>query len=589
MREVSQTSLKMIKIRILMINFCLGIFLILILFRGYQLHIVENAQVENLALKQYQATLPIEPKRGSIYDRNGHPLAMDVQTISIALHPLQIGDKNKVISELSRILSIPVQKIWPKINSHKKFEWLVRRIDLDKGNEVANLKLKGVSTVSEYRRFYPNKELAGNVLGAVGYDAKALGGLELSLDSFLKSSSSRVVASRDAKGRLYTSIENQETNHNVYLTLDMNLQFIAEKYLWETGKKYKAASGFAMIANPRTGELLAVANYPSFNPNVYWEYAQASWKNHAFIDSFEPGSTFKPFIVAAGLESHKIKIGDKFYCENGNYKVGNRVIRDHNPYGTLTLGEIVKYSSNIGVTKIGEKVGKDFFYKTMIDFGFSQASGLGYPLESSGFVPHKSKWKEIDRSNMAFGQGLTVNGLQMLKAYSTLASEGNLMRPILVGRVTAVAGDVVLENKPIVERQVVSSDVAKSLSSMLIDVVGAGTGRLAAIEGFSVAGKTGTAQKVNPKTRTYDEHNYVSSFIGYIPAKKPEYVIYVVYDSPQPIHTGGAVAAPVFKGIAQEALAYKGLMREEIKLANRSFSQDMSRDVTVVDHTVVDQ
>lgn len=589
MREVGQTSLKMIKIRILMINFCLGVFLILILFRGYHLHIVKNAQVGNLALKQYQATLPVAHKRGSIYDRNGHPLAMDVQTISIALHPFQIEDKNKIVSKLSRILSMPVQKIWPKVNSSKKFEWLVRRIDLEKGNEIADLKLKGVSTVSEYRRFYPNKELAGNLLGAVGYDAKALGGLELSLDSFLKSSSSRVIASRDAKGRLYTSIDNQETNHDVYLTLDMNLQFIAEKYLWETGQKYKAVSGFAMIANPRTGELLAVANYPSFNPNVYWEQAPASWKNHAFIDSFEPGSTFKPIIVAAGLESHKIKIGEKFYCENGNYKVGNRIIRDHNPYGTLTLNEIVKYSSNIGVTKIGEKVGKDFFYNTMMDFGFGQNSGLNYPLESSGFVPHKSKWKEIDRSNMAFGQGLTVNGLQMLKAYSALANGGNLMRPILVSRVIAVAGDVVLENKPIVERQVVRSDVAESLSSMLVDVVGGGTGRLAAIDGFAVAGKTGTAQKVNPQTRTYDKHNYVSSFIGYIPAKKPEYAIYVVYDSPHPIHTGGAVSAPVFKGIAQEALAYAGLMREEIKLANRSLGRDMSRDITVVNHTVVGQ
>lgn len=561
-------SVKWIKLRILCISAGFVLYLGLILCRSYELHISENSRVHSLAEKQYRALVPVNPKRGAVYDRNGQALALDIQVVSVSIHPQQITDADATASALAVATGVPTEKIHSKIAGGKKFEWIARRIPAEAGAVLQKQKIAGVMVTPEYRRFYPNKDVGGNLLGAVGYDAKALGGIELALDPFLKSSSGHLMAEKDARGRFYTPMENQEIYHDVTLTLDLNLQFIAEKYLWESADKFHVKSGFAMVMDPATGEILAMANYPSFNPNAYWEYPQESWKNHAAIDAFEPGSIFKPILAAAALASGKVKPSDRFFCENGAYTIGRRVIHDHSPYGNLTLSEIIQVSSNIGITKVSQKLGKVPFYDFMRGIGIGQPTGLSLPGEARGTLVPASGWSDIEQSNISFGQGVTVSGLQMMQAYSAFANKGVRMKPYLISKIESSTGSLIFENRPTPMGQVIAEKQAGELTKMLELVVeNEGTGKLANIPGYPVAGKTGTAQKVNPKTLAYDPNNFVSSFIGYVPAAKPKYVIFVAYDSPQGGHYGGMVAAPVFRDIAREALAYAGVPPEKEKFA----------------------
>ena len=561
-------SLKWVKLRILCISVGFVLYLGLILFRSYELNISENVRVHRLAEKQYRALVPVNPKRGAIYDRNGEPLALDIQVVSVAIHPRQITDVENTVSALTAATNIPAADIRAKITNGKKFEWIARRIPEEAGVALQKQKIAGVAVTPEYRRYYPNKEVAGNLLGAVGYDAKALGGTELALDPFLKSSAGNLMAEKDARGRFYTPMENQEIYHDVTLTLDLNLQFIAEKYLSESANKYKVKSGFALIMDPSSGEILAMANYPSFNPNAYWEYPQDDWKNHAVIDAFEPGSTFKPILAAAALASGKVTPKDVFFCENGAYTIGRRVIHDHSPHGNMTLSEIIQVSSNIGITKVSQRLGKTPFYDFMTGLGIGQPTGLSLPGEARGTLTPANRWSDIEQSNISFGQGLTVSGIQMMQAYAAFANKGIRMKPYLISKIESSSGTTIFENRPTPVGQVLQEKVANELTKMLQLVVETdGTGTLAKIPGYPVAGKTGTAQKVNPKTLAYDSNNYVSSFVGYVPAAKPKYVIFVVYDSPQGVHYGGTVAAPVFRDIAREALAYAGVPPEEKQFA----------------------
>lgn len=561
-------NLKWIKFRVLCLSFGVLLFLGAILFRSYQLHIKDNSRVNRLAKRQHEATLPLKPKRGSILDKNSEPLALDVEVASVAVHPKQINEPEQLVNKLSPLLKVKKSELLKKVKSQKSFVWLARRISSETGDQIKDFNFDGVVVSREYKRYYPNKELAGHLLGAVGYDAKALGGLELAYDKFLKVSPEKLKAQKDAKGRLYTPLSYKEKAHDLVLTIDRNLQYVTEKYLWQTAEKYKAQKAFAIVSNPHTGEILAIANYPTFNPNSYWNYPLQKWKNHALVSNFEPGSTFKPFLVASSLESGLVKSQDKFDCENGRYRIGRNYINDHHPYEILDVKEIIKYSSNIGVTKIAEKIGKNKFYETLQDFGFGEKTGIDFPGEENGIVAPSKRWRPIDFSNIAFGQGIAVSGIQMVQAYGALANGGAVMKPYLIKEIHDAHRKVIFENKPSQVRKVIKESVAKDISEMMTSVVQEdGTGKKARIPGYLVAGKTGTAQKVNPETKTYDKDDYVSSFIGYVPADKPRFVIYVLVDSPKPIHVGGLVAAPVFKKIAEEALVYYGVLPRDSELA----------------------
>lgn len=566
------TSQKWIKRRIIFISLFFLFTLLALLKRSYVLHIADNQKVDRLLSAQHETTFSVNPKRGTIFDRYGNVLAMDVEVASIAIHPEMIEDENQVRDVLSKSLKINKKKINSKIKSNKKFLWVKRRIPFEIGEKIRSEKIRGVSVLSEYRRFYPNRDVAGQLLGAVGYDAKALAGIELSLDSFIKSDSIKVTASRDAKGRLYTPYLKEGVYHDVHLTLDLDLQYAAEKYLHEGAKKYDVDKGFVLVLEPKSGEILAMANYPSFNPNAYWDYPQSHWKNQSISLSFEPGSTFKPFIVASGLQSGKINIDDTFDCENGRYKVGRHTIKDHDPYKDLNASDIIKFSSNIGVTKIGEKIGYETFYKTITDLNFYKKVGLRLPGEERGFLNHYKKWKTIDASNIAFGQGVAVNGLQVAQAYTAIANQGILSPAYLVEKIRSSKGDVISKNNLVNRKQVFYPQVANQIKSMLEEVVNEeGTGTFAAIQGYRIGGKTGTAQKVNAQSGGYDKDNFISSFIGMAPIEDPQYIVYVVYDSPKGrIHTGGYVAAPIFRKIVNHALYQHNIRPIREHFANQS-------------------
>lgn len=552
---------KIYRIKIVLIGLMFVFFYSAVVFRSYHLQILGNSQLNSLAESQYDTKLVERPKRGAIYDRNGDPLALDIMVSSVGIHPHQIVDKQKTYDIIKKFTKATDEELKKKFSSTKKFEWVKRRIPKDDGDKIAEAKLKGVQVMNEFRRYYPNKNLAGQVLGAVGYDAKALGGIELAYDKYLRSDVTGSMAQRDARGKLFTPLNEKEISNDIYLTIDKNVQFIAEDALKEMAKKHRVKSGFVIVSDVDSGEILAMANYPSFNPNLYWKYPQDVWKNHAIIDVFEPGSTFKTILVGSALNSGKVKANDKFYCEGGSYRIGKHTINDHGGYGWLETHRILQVSSNIGVTKIAQKIGKKTFYDFIVEMGFTKPSGLGLGGETLGVLRNYKTWMDIEFSNIAFGQGLSVNGLQMVRGYGAIANGGYLIQPSMIKKVVDVRNNILLDNSKVSKKQVMKSDAVKPLIDMLHSVTqDGGTAKQAHLEGYLSAGKTGTAQKYDFKLRSYANGEYVSSFIGFAPYDKPKIVVYVVYDTPrQNGYYGGIVAAPVFKKVADKSLKYIGI------------------------------
>lgn len=553
---------KIYRIKIALVGFMFFFFCCAIILRSYQLQILDNSKLKQLAKSQYNTKLIVSPRRGAIYDRNGEVLALDILVASVGIHPNQVRGDKGIKELLLKFTEITKKDLEKKLASKRSFEWIQRRIPLELGKMIEKKRRKGIQVVREYRRFYPNKELAGQLMGAVGYDAQALGGLELSYDKYLKKSTTQKNVERDARGKFFSSQSENDINHDIYLTIDKNIQFIAEEALQEFAIKHKVKNGFAIVMDVETSEILALANYPSFNPNLYWKYPQKIWKNRAISTIYEPGSTFKAVLMAAALEAKKIKPDDRFFCENGKYKIYKDEIRDHAAYGWLDAKSIFKVSSNIGMTKIAQKLGRKKFYEFIKRIGFGKSPGLGIIGESSGNIKPYKTWKEIELSNIAFGQGIGVNGMQMVVAYSAIANRGDLVKPTIVKRIVNSRGKLVFEPKNQNRKKLLSESTIKALDNMLYSVTQVGgTASEAHIKGYLAAGKTGTAQKYDHKLKTYAKHDYVSSFIGYSPLAQPKVLVYVVYDSPrQNGYYGGIVAGPAFKKIAGESLKYLGVI-----------------------------
>lgn len=545
------------KKRILFLSGLFFICWIILIGRTYSLQIFQDNRVQTLAKRQHLTTIPIPAKRATIYDRNGQSLAVDIKVSSIAAHPAQIKNKKEVAQKLGRIFNSKWGPIYRKINTKRNFVWIQRRINPEIAQKIANLDLRGISIIPEYRRFYPRRFMAGQLLGAVGYDAKPLSGIELAFDSYLRSESTQITVKKDASGRLYTPEIDEPQTHNLYLTIDANIQYFTEKYLIENAKKYKVKNGFAVVLDAKNGEILALANYPSFNPNTYWKVPVNYWRNRAISDLFEPGSTFKPVLAAIALDNKAFGLNDKIFCEKGRYTIGDKVVRDHEPYGHLTIEEIIQFSSNIGVAKMAQKIQPKIFYEYLERLGMGKKFALNLPGQEKGLIKPYQKLTEVDYTNMAFGQGLAINGLQLATAYTIFTNQGLRIEPSIIKKIDNASGQNIWKKETNNKTQIIQPQVANKLVEALIKVTGdEGTAPKARVDGYIVAGKTGTAQKVNPKTGTYDKKNYVSSFIGFGPAKNPRFIVYVVYDSPKPIYYGGQVAAPVFQKIARSLFAY---------------------------------
>lgn len=553
-------SERRVKLRILFVAFFCFMFYLVVIGRTFSLHLTDNIKLSRLAQSQYQKKITLAPKRGNIYDVNGEELAIDVKVDSVYTNPKSLNVTPELINQLASIFGIPSDKIEKILGKEKKFVWLKRRISPEESEKITALHQEGLGLVKEYKRFYPNKKLAATILGAVGLDSVALGGLELFYDRYLKSSSEPVVVNQDARGQSYipNTFYDLENTHNVTLTLDKTIQFITEKELAQAVEKTQAKSGIAVVMNSRTGEILAMASYPDFDPNQYTDFDPSRWQNRVVTESFEPGSIFKAVTASAALESGKVDLNQKFNCEGGSYKIDRFTISDHGGgYGMMTLPEIMRVSSNIGSLKVAQYIGKDAFSKAVLDFGFGSKTGIDLPGEASGIMSPPKNWGTLQMSTIAFGQGISVTPVQIVTAYSAIANGGYLMKPFVVKKIVDSKGSLVKENNPQIVRKVLSETNARKVVEMLKLVVGpGGTGTAAQVEEYGTAGKTGTAQKVQEGKAGYADGKFVGSFVGIAPADDPRITVLVSINEPKGNHFGGVVAAPVFREIVRQVLPY---------------------------------
>lgn len=550
---------KWARVRIVLIGGIFGLLFLSVLCRAFYLQILQHEDLVKKAEKQHQHVVQLTPARGTILDRNGAALAESINMDSCYAEPKRIKDVDGTAAVLAPILGLPKQELVAKLSVNKSFTWVERWLSPETAQRVKNMKLPGIGFAPESKRFYPNLEIASHVIGFTGRDPNGLEGIELKYDSTILGNTGYMVTERDALGRNIaiknTVIKNASPGKNIVLTLDKTIQFLAEKELAKAVVESNAKSGMALVMESASGRILAMANYPTFNPNAYARYSQSALRNRTVADSFEPGSTFKVFVIAAALEEHLVKPGDIYNCENGVYKIADRVIHDDHPHPRLTVSDVIKYSSNIGAAKIGFKLGEERLSRYLRNFGFGERTGIDLPGESPGNV--RKRWYGIDLATTSFGQGVTTSTVQLATAVSAIANGGMLMRPYLVERILDDSGREVQKFEPQPVRRVISEDTAQKVARMMETVTGdGGTGTKAAVDGFRVAGKTGTAQKVDPVTKAYSPSKRIGSFVGFIPADKPRLTIAVIIDEPQGVKYGGIVAAPAFKGIAQGALAY---------------------------------
>jgi cell division protein FtsI (penicillin-binding protein 3) len=549
---------KWLRLRVKLLAFFFVALLLAAFGRAVHLQVFERDKLRGLAQDQYVRQIEIPARRGDIFDRRGTPFAQSVEVDSIWVDPSMLPDVKQASRSLAKVLKLDVEDVQARLGRARRFAWVKRQVTPREVEAVKALGLPGFGFTKEPKRFYPQKELGAHVVGMVGLDGHGLEGLELAFEDELSGQNSRLSGFRDAKGRKLLvsgapdAIERQGAS--VTLTIDRHLQFVAERALSRAVEESKAVAGMALLLEPKTGEILAIANHPRFNPNAPEKEARASMRNRAALDTFEPGSTMKAFVIASALDQKVIKPEDLFFCENGAWDIGRHTIHDTHPHGWLTPQLVLRESSNICAAKIAQQLGRERLVKAYRDFGFGERTGLALPGESKGSIPFPKA--EVALATQAFGQGMTTTAVQLAAAWGALANGGVLMRPYLVSKVVDPDGVVLLENRPVEVRQVVSAPTAKKIVSMLESVVTKeGTAPKAAMEDYRVAGKTGTAQKADPVARGYSDKR-LASFVGMVPAENPRAVILVIVDEPKTDVYGGNVAAPAFKEIATAAMAH---------------------------------
>jgi cell division protein FtsI (penicillin-binding protein 3) len=529
--------------------------------RAFQLQVLQGERLKRLGERQHLKEWIVLPKRGAVFDRAGEPLALSLESQSVYVRPHRIHDPQGVSRSLARVLNLNFADVKQKVTSEKPFVWIKRQIGSPEAEQIQALNLDGVGMFYEPNRYYPQGQLAGQLIGFVNRDSEGIEGLELQYNDYIRGESGSSVTERDALGRrvLVQGVEGLQIppGGDIQLTLDTSIQHLAEKELEGSITKYRAKAGVAIVVEPFTGEVLALANYPSFNPNNFSKESAQQRRNRAVADSFEPGSTFKTILAAAALEEGVVGKEDLFYCEMGKYPYAGKIIHDTHPYGWLPFYKILQVSSNIGFTKVAEKLKKERYFKYIEKFGFGKATGIDLPGEVAGVLRPVESWAAIDLATHAFGQGISATPMQMVMAYAAIANGGFLMRPYVVGRITSPKGEVLFENQSRVVRRVISEKSSRLLTSMLKEVTTeGGTGMMASIEGFEVAGKTGTAQKADLAHGGYAAKKRVGSFIGFVPADNPRLVVLVLVDEPEVNVYGGVVAAPVFRNVARGALRH---------------------------------
>lgn len=545
---------------------------------------VEHEAYFSRAKLQQVKKQEIIPKRGNIYDRTGRELAVSLEKESLFIDPASVKS-DETISVLKHYIKVDTDHIINQAEKNKRFLWLERKVDHSVVEKIKALKIEGVGFVTEGARFYPKGFLASHILGFVNVDEHGMEGLERYYDRYLKAEKSSKSVLTDARGKKLSDGDLRDVKgNNIFVTIDEGLQYIVEKYLDEAIKKWHASSGTVIMMDPFTGEILALANRPTYDPNSLKSIKDIGIiRNRAITDLYEPGSTFKIVTATAALEEGIVKPSTKFDCSQGYIEVGGKRVKDAHKQGVLTFEEVIQKSSNVGTIKIAMMLGKEKLYHYIKKFEFGEKTGIDLPGEISGYVRPTQKWSGTSIGAIPIGQEVAVTAIQILRAYSTIANGGYLVKPFVVSEIHSPEGNILY--KAVIHRErVVSEKTARIMREVLKKVTeDGGTATAAKLDGNNVAGKTGTAQKYNPKTGGYSKDSYVSSFVGFIPADNPCIAMIVVIHDPKGMHYGGVVAAPVFKAISDEALAYLNVPRDDAKEKGLvvTFNNEINRNVTM--------
>ncbi|HEX8136210.1 MAG TPA: penicillin-binding protein [Pyrinomonadaceae bacterium] len=544
--------------RVFVIASFLVFWMLAIAVRLVYLQTVEHDWLRERARMQQQDAVETSPVRGLVLDRQGRELARSVDTESFFAVPYELGDISKTSAQLAPLVGVEAEKLAARLSeakeANRKFAWVVRKLDQEQAAPITALKLAGIYSVKEPKRRYPNGALAAHVLGFVGLDEVGLGGVEQTFDERVRGQAGKVFIETDAHRRAYSSFEaGARPGQTVVLTIDQVIQYRTEQALAGAVERARAKSGTAIVLDPHTGEILALANAPTFDPNDARSAPAEARLNQALQNIYEPGSTFKIVAYSAAIEKGLVKPDDHIDCQMGAITVAGRVVHDHHAFGSLTIAEALAKSSNVAAIKLGLRVGDEAMAEMMKRFGFGSRTGVELPGETAGLVRAVARWQPSSMGSIAIGQEVGVTPLQMAAAFGALANDGERITPHLVREIRDAEGAVVYQANP--ERHgVVSAETARVLRGMLEGVTLNGTAKRAQLNGYTAAGKTGTAQKIDPATKAYSKTKYIGSFVGFAPVENPAVVIIVVIDEPLGAYHGGDVAAPVFREIAEQVL-----------------------------------
>ncbi len=558
--SAKKQQINWVTVRIALIAVLFALATVLLIVRAYRLQVLEAPMLKKRAEKQRTRVLQLEARRGMILDRSGELMAASLEVQSIYAQPRLIENKARTADALAAALEMEKKDILDKMKDDRPFVWIRRRVSPAMAEKVRKSDLKGVFSVTEFKRFYPLKGLAAHAVGFAGIDSKGLEGLELYYDRDLKVDPVPVTAQRDALGRpvMFAAMVQGPKRLDLHLTLDKNIQYIAERELEEAVQRYQARGGIVVVMNADSGEILGLAVRPSYNLNTFQKVSAGVRRNRSVADTFEPGSTFKVFLAAAALDLGVVSRSERIFCHNGRLKYSDAYIHDIVPRGFLTFDETIMYSSNIGAVQISEKLSKSQFYRSLKGFGFGSPTGVDLPGERSGLLLPPGRWSALTKPNIAFGQGITVNAVQLTAAFAAAVNGGTLFRPHLMKSITNALGETIREFGPVEVRRVLKPTTSAQIVEILQKVVEQGTGKGAAIDGVRVIGKTGTAQKADP-SGGYSRDKYVASFVGALFDVEPRVAIFVMIDEPSGKQkTGGRLAAPVFRRIGEGILSLCG-------------------------------
>ena len=543
----------------------------LLIFRAAYLQFLPHDKLNSLQARQFQTVITLPARRGTIFDMNGKELAMSAPSYSLYADPKIILDKKTTSEKLAKLIPQNSREILIKIKDNsKRFVWIDRLIEASTAEEIRELKIRGLGLVEDWKRVYPNDSLLGSTLGFLGKEGQALEGLELFHDKALRGEKKKVIMRRDARGRplvqdglLFTETPQGK---EIKLTIDSDLQYFVESEMAQTIRQHEAAGGWAVVLDAKTSAIRAIASLPTFDPNSPQNSSAFVRRNRAVTDTFEPGSTMKSFVIAHAIDNKVVKPTTKIFCENGHFKIGKHIIREaekEHSQGTITVSEVLAYSSNIGTSKIALMMGDDKLLAGLEAFGFGDKSGIDLPGEAKG-ITVKLPWSDHLLANISFGQGITSTPLQLANAYAVIANGGVLNKPYIVETIKDIETGETQQSRAVEIRRVISEETAAKMRVMLAGVTAdKGTGIAARVPGYTVAGKTGTAQKIKSAGKGYMKGGYIGSFGGFIPANDPKYVIFIGIDNPRKSgYYGSVVAAPLFAKIASYAVRKTGINPE---------------------------